>query len=142
MSKRNKSKTTQDSPVAAEARVAKQTGKDDPTPRLSQSEQLRKYKALGRYEPYVVGDKQSIDNGDAVAKLLRGADVSVVIRAAEKLKQLDPGSLATKYATLNRGSKRMNAGNVIRGFVKRGDNTPEEIAKVIKQANSEIHAAK
>lgn len=124
--------------------MSKQNSKttQDPTPRLSQSEQLRKYKALGKYEPYVVGDKQSIDNGDPVAKLLRGADVAVVVRAAEKLKGIDPGSLATKYATLNRGSKRMNAGNIIRGFVKRGDQTPDQIAKLIKKANSEIHSAK
>lgn len=112
----------------------------DPTPRLTQSEQLRKYKEMGKYEPYVVGDKQSIDNGDEVAKLLRGTSVSVVIRAAEKLKGLDDGSLATKYATLNRGSKRMNAGNIIRGFLKREEQSVSQIKAIIKKANSEIHA--
>jgi hypothetical protein len=112
---------------------------NDPTPRLSKSEQLAKYKE--RYTPYVTPTGVSMDNGDEVATTLRGASPEVVIRAAEKLKQLEPGALAMKYADRNNGAKRMNAGNIIRGFIRRGDLEVAGLKKLIKESNAEIHKA-
>ena len=55
------------------------------TPKLSQSEQLRKYK--GGYESYQVANGSlSMDNGDELALTLRGSSTETVMRAAEKLK--------------------------------------------------------
>lgn len=107
-------------------------------PKLSKSEQLRKYKA--GYETYATATGLSMDNGDDIALLLRGSSPETVMRAAEKLKQLDPGTLALRYADRNNGAKRMNAGNIIRGCERRGDNTVAEIVKVIKAANKEVMA--
>ncbi len=108
------------------------------TPKLSQSEQLRKYKA--GYETYATATGLSMDNGDAIALALRGSSPETVMRAAEKLQGLDPSTLATKYKDLNNGAKRMNAGNQIRGFERRGDKTVAQIMKVLKEANAEINA--
>ena len=108
------------------------------TPKLSQSEQLRKYKA--GYETYATATGLSMDNGDPIALALRGSSPETVMRAAEKLQGLDPSTLATKYKDLNNGAKRMNAGNQIRGFERRGDKTVAQIIKVLKEANAEINA--
>lgn len=108
------------------------------SPKLSQSEQLRKYKA--GYETYATATGLSMDNGDAIALALRGSSPETVMRAAEKLKGLEPGTLALRYADRNVGAKRMNAGNMIRGVERRGDNTVAQIVKVLKEANTEINA--
>jgi len=107
-------------------------------PKLSQSEQLRKYK--GTYETYATATGLSMDNGDPIALALRGSSPETVMRAAEKLKGLDPGTLALRYADRNVGAKRMNAGNMIRGVERRGDKTVAQIVKVLKEANAEINA--
>lgn len=60
-------------------------------------------------------------NGDDVAAALAGAAPEAVIAAAELLLSLEVGELAAKYAHLNPGQRRMNAGNRIRAAVKRGD---------------------
>lgn len=109
------------------------------SPKRSKSEQLARYKE--RYVPYETATGVSMDNGDDIALILRGAAPEVVVRAAEKLKQLEPGTLAERYADRNPGAKRMNAGNIIRGFERRGDATVAEIKKVIKAANAEINTA-
>ncbi len=112
----------------------------DGTPKLSKSEQLRKYKE--GYETYQTSNGNlSMDNGDEIALTLRGAAPDVVVRAAEKLKQLEPGTLAERYKDRNPGARRMNAGNIIRGFERRGDATVADIKKAIKDANKEIHKA-
>ena len=110
------------------------------TPKRSKSEQLRLYKA--NYETYQgTNGNLSMDNGDDVALVLRGASPETVMRAAERLKGLDPGTLTTRYKDRNNGAKRMNAGNIIRGCVKRGDKTTAEIKKAIKEANAEVMTA-
>lgn len=111
----------------------------DGTPKRSKSEQLARYKAS--YQPYQQGNGNlSLDNGDEVALLLRGASPEVVMRAAEKLKQLEPGTLAERYKARNPGAKRMNAGNQIRGYVRR-EGTVAEVRAAIKAANAEINTA-
>jgi len=109
------------------------------TPKRSKSEQLRAYKA--GYETYQAPNGNlSMDNGDEVALALRGSSPEAVMRAAEKLKGLEPGTLATRYIDRNPGAKRMNAGNVIRGCVKRGDATPAAVTKALKAATKELNA--
>jgi len=75
--------------------------------------------------------KDSMDNGDLVAKLLRERTPSDVVAAAEKLLGLECGELAAKYELLNPGQKRMNAGNRIRGAISRGDITEEECVEML-----------
>ena len=108
------------------------------TPKRSKSEQLRAYK--GTYETYQgPNGNLSMDNGDPVALALRGSSPEAVMAAAEKLKKLDPGTLATRYIDRNPGAKRMNAGNIIRGCVKRGDATAAQVAAAIKAASKALN---
>ena len=109
------------------------------TPKRSKSEQLRKYKP--NYETYQLGNGNlSMDNGDDVAQVLRGASPEAVIAAAEKLKGLEPGTLVERYADRNNGAKRMNAGNIIRGCVKRGELAAKGVAKAITTVSTELNA--
>lgn len=108
-------------------------------PKRSKAEQLARYKE--RYEPYVTETGTSMDNGDEVAKLLRGSDAILVMRAAEILKEMPEGELAERYADRNPGAKRMNAGNIIRGCIRRGDKTPKDIEKALKAASKTVNAA-
>lgn len=109
------------------------------TPKRSKSEQLRAYKA--GYETYQAANGNlSMDNGDEVALVLRGASPEAVMAAAEKLKELEPGTLATRYANRNPGAKRMNSGNIIRGCVKRGEATAKQVTAAIKAASKELNA--
>jgi len=110
------------------------------TPKRSKSEQLKQYKA--GYETYQgPNGNLSMDNGDPVALVLRGASPEAVMAAAEKLKGLEAGTLATRYIDRNNGAKRMNSGNIIRGLVKRGDVTPAAVTKAIKAASKVLNAA-
>ncbi len=70
-------------------------------------------------------------NGDDVAKLLAGATPEAVMAAAEVLLSLEEGELVAKYAKLNPGQRRMNAGNRIRAAIKRGDTEVEQLAKAL-----------
>ena len=109
----------------------------DGTPKRSKSEQLRAYKA--GYETYQAANGNlSMDNGDQVALLLRGASPEAVMAAAEKLKGLAPGTLATRYVDRNPGAKRMNAGNIIRGCVRR-DTTLEQVVAAITDASKALN---
>ncbi len=111
----------------------------DGTPKLSKSEQLRKYKA--GYDTYQLGNGNlSMDNGDEVALLLRGSSPEAVMIAAEKLKGLEPGTLTKRYIDRNPGAKRMNAGNIVRGCVRR-DTTIEQVREALKAASKTLNAA-
>jgi hypothetical protein len=109
------------------------------TPKRSKSEQMKLYK--GGYETYQgPNGNLSMDNGDPIALVLRGASPEAVMVAAEKLKGLAPGTLATRYIDRNNGAKRMNSGNIIRGLVKRGDITQAAVGKAIKAATKTLNA--
>ena len=108
------------------------------TPKRSKSEQMRKYKV--GYESYQAANGNiSMDNGDEVALALRGSSPEAVMAAAEKLKGLEAGTLALRYIDRNEGAKRMNAGNIIRGCVKRGDKTTAQVATAIKAASKVLN---
>lgn len=116
---------------------AKGTKNAEQTPKRTQSEQLRTYKAT--YETYPTATGVSMDNGDEVAVVLRGASPEAVMAAAERLKKLEPGTLATRYADRNPGAKRMNSGNQIRGCMKRGEIDAKGIVKLIKDVSKDLN---
>ena len=110
------------------------------TPKRSKSEQLKLYKV--GYDSYQAPNGSlSMDNGDEIALILRGASPEAVMGAAEKLKGLEPGTLTTRYVDRNQGAKRMNSGNIIRGCVKRGDTTIDQVKSAIKAASKALNAA-
>ncbi len=124
--------------MAKQAKQVPQETEVEGTPKRSKSEQLRAYKA--GYETYQAANGNlSMDNGDEVALALRGSSPEAVMAAAEKLKKLDPGTLATRYAERNPGAKRMNAGNVIRGCVKRGEATAKDVKAALVAASKELN---
>ncbi len=81
---------------------------------------LRRYR--GNYQDCVSStNRPSLHNGDEVAKFLEGRDPLVVMAAAERILGLADGFLTERYASLNPGQQRMNAGNRLRAAIKRGD---------------------
>ena len=70
---------------------------------------------------------KSLHNGDGVASKLAGMEPRDVVALAERLLEMEEGSLWAKYQNLNKGQQRMNAGNRIRNAVKRGDITTEQV---------------
>jgi len=83
---------------------------------------------LARYKPgyqpcVAYSGAESQNNGDALAQALEGKSPDEVMDWAERLLGLETGFLATKYAGLNPGQKRMNSGNRVRAALKRGDLT-------------------
>lgn len=78
----------------------------------------------------------SLDNGDKVAKALRGLHpVEAMVLANMVVVPLDPEFDAfAKYGHLNNGQQRMNSGNKIRGAVKREETTNEEVLGLVEDA--------
>lgn len=60
------------------------------------------------------GGNATMDNGDALAKKLRGAELDDVYAAASKVLGESQAALKAKYAHLNPGMQRMNLGNRMR----------------------------
>lgn len=60
------------------------------------------------------GGHSTMDNGDALAKQLRGADLEEVYKQASKLLGESVTELKARYAKLNPGMQRMNLGNRMR----------------------------
>lgn len=75
--------------------------------------------------------KPSLDNDDQLAQALRGLTPDKVVATAERLCGLKSGELKARYAKLNNGQRRMNAGNRIRGAVKRQDVTFADVKAAI-----------
>ena len=75
--------------------------------------------------------KKSKVSGDEVSLALMGLTPEAVMKAAENILDLAEGELAVKYAHLNPGQRRMNAGNRIRAAVKREDITIDEVKAVL-----------
>jgi hypothetical protein len=97
----------------------------------SMSATMLKYRK--KYEPSLsASGRKSLNTGDEIAHLLAGLEPRLVIAAAERLLSLKTNELWDKYSGLNVGQQRMNAGNRIRGAVKRGDVTVKDVKKAIK----------
>lgn len=62
---------------------------------------------------------KSLDNGDAVALMLRGADLDTVYKIGAKELGVSEQELRTKYAHLNPGQQRMNVGNRVRAAIRK-----------------------
>ena len=92
---------------------------------------MQKYRA--KYEPSIsASGRKSLNTGDDVAHLLAGMEPKAVVAAAERLLGMKVNELWAKYEKLNIGQQRMNAGNRIRGAVKRGEATIAQVKKAIK----------
>lgn len=93
----------------------------------------RKAAHLAMYKPTYIATTSAAGNaslhkGDDVANTLAGCTPEDVMRAAEVIAGLEPGTLAARYIDRNNGAKRMNAGNIIRARVKAGTATIDEVA--------------
>jgi len=113
----------------AETETDEEETDEEETPKLTMAQQLRKHKA--KYEATVsYTNRPSLHNGDAVATVLAGLSPDQTCHLAETLKEMASGELVARYSHLNPGQRRMNAGNLIRGAIKRGDNTIAELAAI------------
>ena len=95
--------------------VPQHSDEDEPQPR-GMAKTLNRYR--GNYEPHLTPQgKKSLSNGDWLAQQLAGlTPAEVVVVAASALDQ--PG-LTERYAHLNPGQQRMNAGNRLRAAIKK-----------------------
>lgn len=92
---------------------------------------------LNKYRPTYVktvnfSGSASVDNGDEVAELLRGLNPDETCAIADHLFGEIPGTHFAKYQYLNRGQRRMNAGNRIRALIKRGEKTAADLQAAIR----------
>lgn len=79
---------------------------------------LRRRKAEGAYETLKLDDgRKTLCNPTWVAELHQFAgDADAAVAYCERQMGLEPGTLATRYASLNAGQRRMNAGNRLRQY--------------------------
>ena len=117
--------------MSTATKTAASAAPDAPKAPNAISTHIRAYRT--KYEPTSgVANRGSLDNGDAIAKSLRTMTPTRVMAIAERLLDLPAGELATRYEARNEGMRRMNAGNLIRNALKRGDVTASAIGKAIK----------
>jgi len=102
------------------------SGESELTAGQKMSATLRKYRA-GYETVRSASGKKSLDKGDPVAKALRAKTPKQVCELAEQL--LHDCNAVTKYAHLNLGQQRMNAGNLIRNAIKRGELKTADVVK-------------
>ena len=92
----------------------------------SMAAQLQAHRA-GYLPTKAYSGKSSLHNGDPVANFLSGKTPDEAMADAERLCGLKAGELKAKYEHLNIGQQRMNAGNRIRGAIKRGELLESEL---------------
>jgi hypothetical protein len=85
------------------------------------------YRATLQKTTTATGNK-SLDNGDSVALLLRGADLETVYQIGARELGVTVTELKTKYAHLNPGQQRMNVGNRVRGAIKKREARQQQAA--------------
>ena len=96
---------------------------------------LKKYRDQGNYSHSDGYNGLSLNNGDNTALSLAMFDPDRVVAIAEKvLPGIAKGELKKKYANLNLGMKRMNAGNRIRAAIKKGTITKAQLKEALKVA--------
>ncbi len=117
--------------LCANEEIVDETNDEEEESTRSMAKTLAKYRA--GYETGVTAEgRKSLNNGDEIAHMLEGWSAEQVMTAAEKICGLEPGELVAKYEHLNRGAKRMNAGNRIRAFAKREDKNAIELMELVK----------
>ena len=101
-------------------RAEKKAAKAEAKPRQdkrSPAATLKHYREKGNYALSGGYAGQSLNNGDTVALALRMLEPNRVVAVAEAvLPGIKKGELKKKYAKLNPGMQRMNAGNRIRAI--------------------------
>lgn len=116
--------------AAIDAQIAADAAAEEDAPKVTMAATLRKHRT--KYQATVsYTNRASLNNGDDVASLMAGRSPEDVIAIAERFLGLDAGELTLRYGHLNPGQRRMNAGNRIRGAIKRGDKTATDLAKVV-----------
>lgn len=75
--------------------------------------------------------RNSLNNGDQLAIAMENLLPSEVCDVADDVFKQPKGTHATKYGHLNEGMRRMNAGNRIRGAVKRNEISVEDALNLI-----------
>ena len=70
--------------------------------------------------------------GDKVSNILKSINPEDVLHVTERLVNLAPGTLDVRYSSLNNGQRRMNAGNLIRGAISRGEIIEDDIIQAVK----------
>ena len=104
--------------AAKEAAAKKAEATVDAVENARMAGTLAKYRV--KYEPSIcAGGRKSLNNGDDLAHLLAGLTPERVCRLADAALDLGEGFCEIRYAKLNRGQQRMNAGNRLRAAVKR-----------------------
>jgi hypothetical protein len=103
---------------------------EDKKPTYKMSTHIKQYRGNYKTSKSAAGGK-SLNNGDSVAKLLGALSPKQVCILATKVVFECP-DLVAKYAHLNPGQQRMNAGNRIRAAVKAGELKVSEIKAAIK----------
>ena len=76
--------------------------------------------------------KMRTNNGDELATLLIDLSPDDVLTIAEHVRGLKSGELHERYGHLNQGQQRMNGGNMLRGFLKKGGDIKEIKALISK----------
>jgi len=95
-------------------------------PKMNMSGKMAQYRPT--YVPATsYSGRKSLNNGDTVAQFLEGMAPTDVLRIAEDLLGLKTGELAERYINMGAGHQRMNAGNLIRFAIKRGDLTAKDL---------------
>lgn len=117
-----------DAKAAAKAAKEPKATKEPAAPRAKMDISERKNGAvdplyLPQYETYSAVRKdgtkiRSIDKGDAIAKALRGQELSDVYKTASGLVHLSVSDLKNRFEHLNPGMQRMALGNMIRRVQK------------------------
>lgn len=79
--------------------------------------------------------RATLNNGDQLALLLESLSPQETCNLCDAVQELKTGETQAKYAHLNQGMQRMNAGNRIRAVIKREDNEVS-IDTVSKQAKA------
>lgn len=108
---------------------------EQPSGKESMAQHLRKYRQ--RYQTVKsYSGSASANNGDPVAKLLQGMTPKQVMEAADELLGEAKGTHEARYSHLNLGQQRMNAGNRIRGAIKRGELVVDEESGAIDKVEA------
>jgi len=115
---------TTDDGETAKARAKSMTAVEEDHGRMAEvmAEHKKNYVTQRSY-----AGNSSQSNGDLVATYFLGDDPQHSCAKAEALLGLEPGSLYERYNHLNAGQIRMNAGNKIRGALKRGDIVEDQL---------------
>ena len=98
----------------------------------SAAQTLKHFRDKGNYSYSDGYAGLSLNNGDDTAMTLKMLDPARVVAVAELvLPGINAGELAKRYAKLNPGMQRMNAGNRIRAAIKTGRITKTALKKAI-----------